>query len=155
MALETVHAAAELQLHERIGLRYVDLIELDADEKLQDYVAQHLLGYDPVSIGVSESAFNFQFEGRTPYGQLVARHYPPQLRNMLPPDLAGVLLNYDYREVPLQARTSLLDFDHAAEYKGDFVVEEILSILENLHDGLDILFRNSVTDFARKKWGER
>jgi uncharacterized protein (TIGR04255 family) len=155
MALETVHAAAELQLHERIGLRYVDLIQLDAEEKLQDYLAHHLLGYDAASIGVSESVFNFQFEGRTPYGQLVARHYPPQLRNMLPPDLAGVLLNYDYWEVPLPGRTSLLDFDHAADYKGDFVVEEILSTLENLHDGLDILFRNSVTDFALKKWGER
>jgi uncharacterized protein (TIGR04255 family) len=155
MALETVHAAADLQLHERVGLRYVDLIELDAGQLRQDYLAQHLLGYDPAAIGVSESTFNFQFEGRTPYGQLIARHYAPQIANMLPPDLAGVSLNYAYRESPSLGRASLLDFDHAADHKGDFVVEEILATLENLHDGLDIVFRNSVTDYALKKWGER
>lgn len=154
MALETVHAAAKLQMHERIGLRYVNLIELEAEEKLKDYLVPHLLGYDETSIGVSGSSFNFQFEGNTPFGRLVSRHYPPQIGNMLPPDLAGISLNYSYRQAPSQGRASLLDFDHAADYKGDFVVEEILETVESLHDGLDVLFRNSVTTFALEKWGK-
>ncbi len=153
MALETIHAAASLQLHERIGLRYVDLMELDADEELKDYLAPHLLGYDQSAIGVSEGLFNFHFEGNTPHGRLVARHYSPQIKNMLPPDLAGVSLNYSYRPAPSPGRASLLDFDHAADYKGDFVIEEVLETLENLHDGLDIIFRDSVTAAALKKWG--
>jgi uncharacterized protein (TIGR04255 family) len=153
MALETVHTAAELQLHERIGLRYVDLIEPGVGEGRQDYLASHLLGYDATLVGVSESSFSFQFEGQTPYGRLVARHYIPQIANMFPPDLAGISLNYAYREPPFPGRVSLLDFDHASVYKGDFVVDEILATLENLHDGLDIFFRNSVTDYALKKWG--
>jgi uncharacterized protein (TIGR04255 family) len=155
MALETVHAAASLQLHERIGLRYVDLIELEPDEELKDYLDQRLLGYGAASLGVSGASFNFHFEGNTPYGRLVARHYPPQINNMLPPDLAGVSLNYNYRPAPSPGRASLLDFDHAADYKGDFVIEEILETLENLHDSLDIIFRESVTAGAQKKWGRK
>lgn len=153
LALETIHGAAGLQLHERIGLRYVDLIELETGEELKDYLAPRLLGYNQAEIGVSEGSFNFHFEGKTPYGRLVARHYPPQIRNMLPPDLAGLSLNYSYRPDPLPGRASLLDFDHAADYKSDFVIEEILETLENLHDGLDIIFRDSVTAAALKKWG--
>ncbi len=152
LALETIHSVAELQLHERIGLRYVDLIELEKDETIQSYLASHLLGYDPGAVGVSESSFNFQFEGKTTYGQLFARHYPPQIANMLPPDLAGVTLSYNYREPAAPGRSSLLDFDHASAGKGDFMIGEILTILENLHDGLDVIFRNSVTRYALKKW---
>jgi hypothetical protein len=33
------------------------------------------------------------------------------------------------------------------------VIEEILETLENLHDGLDVIFRDSVTAAALKKWG--
>jgi uncharacterized protein (TIGR04255 family) len=153
MALETIHTTAAPQLHERIGLRYVDLIELEREEELKDYLAPHLLGYDQAAIGVSGGQFNFQFEGNTSYGRLVARHYPPYVNNMFPPDLAGVSLNYEHRPAPSSGRATLLDFDHAAGYKGDFVIEEILETLENLHDGLDILFRNSVTNFALEKWG--
>ncbi|HEY6847213.1 MAG TPA: TIGR04255 family protein [Terracidiphilus sp.] len=155
MALETIHATAALQLHERIGLRYVDLIEFERDEELKDYLAPDLLGYDQAAVGMSGGQFNFQFEGNTPYGRLVARHYAPQVRNMLPPDLAGVSLNYDYRPAPSPGRAALLDFDHAADYKGDFVIEEILETLENLHDGLDIIFRDSVTAAALEKWGRK
>jgi uncharacterized protein (TIGR04255 family) len=155
LALETIHATAALQLHERIGLRYVDLIELEREEGLKDYLAPHLLGYDQATIGVSRGEFSFQFEGNTPYGRLVARHYPPQVRNMLPPDLAGVSLNYGYRPAPSPGRAALIDFDHAADYKGDFVIEEILETLENLHDGLDIIFRDSVTKAALENWGRR
>jgi uncharacterized protein (TIGR04255 family) len=153
MALETIHAAASLQLHERIGLRYVDLIELETGEELKDYLAPRLLGYDQDAIGVTGGVFSFHFEGNTPYGRLVARHYPPQIINMLPPDLAGVSLNYSSRVAPSPGRASLLDFDHAADYKGDFVIEEILETLEKLHDGLDIIFRDSVTAAALGKWG--
>lgn len=155
MALKTIHATAALQLHERIGLRYVNLIELERGEELKDYLGAHLLGYDQPAIGVSAGQFNFQFEGNTPYGRLVARHYPPQVQNMFPPDLAGISLNYGNRPIPSPGRAALLDFDHAAAHKGDFVIEEILETLENLHDGLDIIFRNSVTTAALEKWGKK
>jgi uncharacterized protein (TIGR04255 family) len=155
MALETVHTTATLQLHERIGLRYVDLIELERAEELKDYLPPHLLGYDQAAIGIAGGQFNFEFEGNTPYGRLVARHYTPQVRNMFPPDLAGVSLNYSYRTAPSPRKAVLLDFDHASDHKGDFVIEEILETLENLHDGLDIIFRNSVTTAALEKWGRK
>lgn len=153
LALKTVHEAARLQLHERIGLRYVDLIELETGEELKHYLGPHLLGYNQAAIGLSGGSFSFQFEGNTSHGRLVARHYRPQIGNMFPPDLAGVSLNYGYRPAPSPGRASLLDFDHAAEYKSDFVIEEILETLENLHDSLDIIFRDSVTAAALKKWG--
>jgi uncharacterized protein (TIGR04255 family) len=151
-ALETIDASASLQLHERIGLRYVDLIELGAGEELKDYLAPQLLGYNQTAVGVSEGTFNFHFEGNTPYGRIFARHYMPQISNMFPPDLAGISLNYSYREAP-SGRGFLLDFDHAASNKGDFVIGEILETLENLHDGLDLIFRDSVTAAALEKWG--
>jgi uncharacterized protein (TIGR04255 family) len=152
-ALETINTVAELQLRERIGLRYVDLIEPEARESLGDYLAPHLLGYDAALVGVTEASFDFKFEGRSPHGGIIARHYSPQIANMFPPDLIGVALNYSYRKPPPLGRASLLDFDHATVQKRDFVVEEILETLETLHDGLDILFRNSVTQHALEQWG--
>jgi uncharacterized protein (TIGR04255 family) len=134
-------------------LRYVDLIELEAEESLSDYLAPQLLGYDAASVGVTEASFEFKFEGRSTHGGIIARHYSPQIANMLPPDLVGVSLNYSYREPPLPGRVSLLDFDHATVEKRDFATGEILETLETLHDGLDILFRNSVTQHALKQWG--
>jgi uncharacterized protein (TIGR04255 family) len=153
IALETIHAEAQIQLRERIGLRYVDLIVLEAEEKLSDYLAPRLLGYEATSVGVNEASFDFKFEGTTPYGVIVARHCPPMINNMFPPDLMGVALNYNYRERPLPGKAFLLDFDHATVQKRDFVVDEILESLETLHDGLDILFRNTVTQYALDQWG--
>ncbi len=153
VALETINAVAELQLRERIGLRYVDLIELEAGENLSDYLAPQLLGYDAASVGVTESSFDFKFEGKSPHGGIIARHYLPQIANTLPPDLIGVSLNYGYRDAAPPGRASLLDFDHATIEKRDFAVGEILETLETLHDGLDILFRNSVTQHALEQWG--
>ena len=154
LALGAVHQIAGLQLHERIGLRYVDLIELEVGEELKDYLAPHLMGYDQTAIGVTGGLFSFQFEANTAYGRLFARHYPPPIGNMLPPDLAGMSLNYAYRSAPSPGKASLLDFDHASDYKGDFIIEDVLDALENLHDGLDIIFRNSVTKAALEKWGK-
>jgi uncharacterized protein (TIGR04255 family) len=153
MALEIVNSVAKLQLQERIGLRYIDLIELGSGEKQSDYLAKHLLGYDPLAVGVSESIFNFRFEGSSQYGQLVARHYNPQIDNMFPPDLAGISLDYSHRDVPMAGTASILDFDHSTIEKKDFAESEILQTLEELHDGVDILFRNSVTEHALKQWG--
>jgi uncharacterized protein (TIGR04255 family) len=153
-ALETINGIAKLQLRERIGLRYVDLIEMQAYESLNDYLAPNLLGYDAASVGVTEASFDFKFEGTSPYGHIIARHYPPQIGNMFPPDLIGVALNYNYREPPQPGRASLLDFDHATIQKRDFAVGDILETLETLHDSLDILFRNSVTKHALDQWGK-
>ncbi len=152
-ALETINSVTQLQLRERIGLRYVDLIELEKGENLSDYLAPNLLGYDAASVRVTESSFDFKFEGKSPQGVIIARHYAPQFANMLPPDLVGVALNYNYRESPPTGRAFLLDFDHATIGKCDFVVDEILETLETLHDGLDILFRKSVTIRALEQWG--
>jgi uncharacterized protein (TIGR04255 family) len=154
MALETVHVTAEPQLHERIGLRYVNLIELGEGETHQDYLPPQLLGYDTASLGVTGSNFSFIFEARTPHGVIYARHYPPQVANMFPPDLAVTALDYSFRQPPAAGRASLLDFDHSMNSKGDFVPDDILENLENLHGSLDNLFRHSVTDYALKKWGE-
>ena len=125
-ALETINAVADLQLRERIGLRYVDLIEPEPDEGLSDYLASRLLGYDAASIGVTEPCFNFRFEGVTPQGRIVSRHYAPQIANMFPPDLAGITLSYSFREPPPTGRAFLLDFDHATVQKRDFETGEIL-----------------------------
>jgi uncharacterized protein (TIGR04255 family) len=154
IALETIHGAASLQLRERIGLRYVDLIELNQGESLGRYLAPHLMGYETAPLGVTEPSFDFKFEATTRQGRIVARHYAPPILNMLPPDLAGVGLNYSYRIPPPPGTASLLDFDHSTIQTQDFMVDEILETLESLHDSLDILFRNSVTEEALRLWGE-
>jgi uncharacterized protein (TIGR04255 family) len=152
VAIQTLQETAKPDLVERIGLRYVDLIRPDPGESLRDYLPQQLLGYEVNEIKVGEASFAFQFTGKSAEGRILARHYPAQAGNALPPDLQNAHL--DYSNIPAsKSGDAFLDFDHSSEAKIEFGSSEILAAIEQLHDALDLLFRKSVTPSALEKWG--
>lgn len=152
LAVEILQQTAKPDLVERIGLRYVDLIRLASGENMRDYVPEHLVGYDTDQVKVAEASFAFQFTGKSSHGRILARGYPAQSGNALPPDLQNAPL--DYSEIPASnSGDAFLDFDHSSEAKLEFGTTEIVASIEQLHDALDLIFRKSVTANALKKWG--
>lgn len=152
VAVQTMEETAKPDLVERVGLRYVDLIRPDPGESLRDYLPEQLLGYDVNDITISGASFAFQFTGKSAYGRILARHYPAQGGNALPPDLQNTPL--DYSNIPAsKTGDAFLDFDHSSETKVEFGTSGILTTIEQLHDALDLLFRKSVTPPALEKWG--
>jgi len=148
--LHVVNRVLGITLAERVGLRYVDLIRLDGNEKLSEYLSPGLLGINPTSLGVKAWTSRFESVGDTELGKLVVRC--SQTDQMLPPDLFPTTLNYPNTLSPGETAT-LLDFDHFAEGTTDFDTDAITALVGELHDALDLAFRVSVTPTALLHWG--
>src|SRR5882762_5816637 len=54
-ALTIIHQVVSLSLVERMGLRYIDLIRLNAGEQFSDYLQPGLLGLEEEKLGVQKS----------------------------------------------------------------------------------------------------
>ncbi len=152
VALAIIHQVVSLSLVERIGLRYVDLIRLGADEKFSDYLQPGLLGLENAKLGVTKSLSRFEFVGVTEVGKLVVRYSQSDNGTFLPADLMPSPLKHDV-EVPPGEVVSFLDLDHFSEQSHDFEVSSVLELLGRLHDYLDRTFRSAVTETALQKWG--
>lgn len=149
-ALLVVNRVLRVGLLERIGLRYVDLIRPGQNESLSQYLNPGLVGIDPKSVGVKSWTSRFEQTGTTELGTLVTRC--TQLPQILPPDLFPSTLKYSIELKPNEMGT-LLDFDHFVERSEDFDTKRVVSITGELHNALDLAFRNSVTPYALERWG--
>lgn len=152
VALAIIHQVVSFSLVERIGLRYVDLIRLGADEKFSDYLQPGLLGLENGKLGVTKSLSRFEFVGTTEVGKLVIRYSQSDNGAFLPADLMPSPLRHE-AEVPPGEVVSFLDLDHFLEQSQDFEVSSVLELLGRLHDNLDRAFRSAVTETALQKWG--
>lgn len=149
-ALIVVNRVLRIGLWERIGLRYVDLVRPSENETLGQYLNPGLVGIDPKSVGVKHWTSRFEQKGTTELGTLVTRC--TQLPQILPPDLFPSTLKYSVALKPDEIAT-LLDFDHFVERSEDFDTRRVVSIIGELHNSVDLAFRNSVTPYALERWG--
>ncbi len=149
-ALMAVHRVVRISLSERLGLRYVNLVRLGADEKWSDYINPGLLGLDAPSIGVSRWNSRSEFVGPTKVGNLAVRCW--QSAQPIPPDLgmSGTLIGSPTL-APNEIATTL-DFDHFVEQSSDFVVSDVMAKFEQLHEQLDTVFAAAVTPKALVSW---
>ncbi len=148
--LGIINEIAGIGLVERIGLRYVDLIRLDAGETWPDYLQAGLLGLSPAAVGVQGWTSAFQSVGQTEVGMLALRCI--QSQNPLPPDLMPVNLQYEAELLRPKEVGTILDFDHYSQITRDFDLEKIVAAIGDLHDNIDRAFRSAVTEQALKKW---
>lgn len=148
-ALNAVHESIGIGLVDRIGLRYVDLVRLDANETWADYIKPGLLGLDAASVGASEPTCQSVWTGKTGLGNLAFRYIRSE--SPIPPDLTPVSLTYEGLLRPKEIGT-VLDFDHYSETTREFELEAVVGAIGNLHDNLDRAFRSAVTPFALKQW---
>ncbi len=151
--LTVVNRVLDLSLLERVGLRYIDMVRIDQSvgERLMDYLKPGLLGLDPDRIGAKDWAGRLEQSGRSEFGMLVVKCL--QHNQILPPDLLPSSLSYGITLRQGEVVT-LLDFDHFATKANEFDPKYVVVAIGELHDALDLAFREAVTDEALIRWGK-
>ncbi|HVH46236.1 MAG TPA: TIGR04255 family protein [Labilithrix sp.] len=152
LALEVIGDAAKPALVERLGLRYVDLIRPEAGESWTAYLKEGLHGLRPEAIGMTEGLQRHETVGTTKAGQLVVRCVQSKDGGFLPADLSPSTLDYSTVSVRPGELVTLLDLDHFSPATRDFDVDEVMAAMWELHENLDVSFRDAVTEHALKKW---
>jgi uncharacterized protein (TIGR04255 family) len=150
-SLCAIHETVGLELVERIGLRYVDLVRLKANETWSDYLQPGLLGLDPTTVGVSGWTSQSLSIGKTELGTLAFRH--TRSENPVPLDLNPMTLQYEDELLKPKEVGTVLDFDHYSEATREFELESVINAIGDLHDNIDRAFRRAVTATALERWG--
>ncbi|MBK8803615.1 MAG: TIGR04255 family protein [Fibrobacteres bacterium] len=141
----------EIPVVERLGLRYVDLVQPAANEPLSDYLKSALAGYEPDPGSTLERRHHMAASVfATPQGQMLVRVSPAITST--PPDLDNLLLKGVAQPGP---GAVFLDFDHSSTEIVYFEPDGIEAATDALHDAPDVLFREVVTSKAKTVWGLR
>lgn len=158
--LEALQSSMKVTLVERLGLRYIDLVQKSADERFGQYVHDGLLGYpfrEAPALGAIHGAFATQSVAVTPNGTLAIRSAVVPPGQHLPSDLnPGSLLRPDRVD---QARPGLaVDFDHFTVFSApagtlDFDPTTIVRHMDQLHTTLRHAFDAIVRPYAIERWG--
>jgi uncharacterized protein (TIGR04255 family) len=153
--LSIITEFVDVDLVERIGLRYVDLVRPQEGEDPALYLDPGLLGFpfQRVSgIPTSRPTFRIESQATTTQGFLAVRCSWPDKQLYLPPDMIPTVLAFEFQLQPNE-RPVILDFDHYSVEVRDFVPGRIVDAVADLHDAIDVAFRKAVTDYAFKTWG--
>ena len=153
LAMTSVDAVVGDLIVERIGLRYVDVIQPQLDESWKDYVKSGYHGEENDLVRSDNSVFFMQTVADTRPGQrLIVRLTQNRDGLLLPPDLVP-----HHPALQSQAEqgelVTLLDLDHYREARQPFEISGVVDVAWELHDGLDIMFRDLVTTHALEVWG--
>jgi len=156
--LEVISAVSEAvgpELIERIGLRYINVIqpgkgEIREEDVLSRYIQEGLLGVNLKAAGATNSAWHIYSVNQTEYGVLIFQARHPISEPFLPPDI----LMGPYPKIrPLQNCPSLvLDLDHFVGLSEPFAIESIRTIIENFHSVIDRAFALAVKETALAEW---
>ena len=153
-ALEVLIDVAEPSLVLRVGLRYGDLAEVDDGEKLVDLIDQRFTYPCCINgLGEPRQQRNEIFIETSVGGLLIRTLYGVHDQSCLP-DVQGLSIEIHQNRTP--SERIILDFDHfweSQEKAVSFESEQILGILESLHETSREAFWRISTDYARnEKW---
>ena len=152
LAMAAVDAAVGDLVVDRIGLRYVDHVELRPEESWKDYVKSGYHGQENDIIGSDTSVHFVQTVADTGPGQrMIIRLTQNRDGVLLPPDLVPhhpVL----QRQAEKGKLVTLLDLDHYRETRQRFEMGKVVEVAWELHAGLDVMFRDMVTEYALEAW---
>lgn len=148
-----------LSFTERLGLRYLDAIVPKAGEPINQYIEPHLQGLPGgVQASLPNAKFAYSFAESTliddEVGKIVARAIIQNGPLGFPPDLQPVILQMSERFREFVGEHAVLDTDGSFTERRSFSMEEVEARLHQLHKLIGVVFRASVTDYARKAWGE-
>jgi uncharacterized protein (TIGR04255 family) len=137
---------------ERVGLRYVDLVRPREGESWQDYVKPGLHGLQSELFSPERAVLFTQLVADTgPDQRMIARVAQNRDGLVLPPDL---MAHHPVLRASggAQELLTLIDLDHYREQRRPFRMGELVDVGWDLHDGLDRLFRDLVTEHALEVW---
>lgn len=147
--LDAAHRELGVALIERLGLRYVDLVQPSPGERISDYVDSGFAGYEPGrgSIFTREQHVAATVL-RSDKGQMLVRVLPAL--SHFPPDMDSLHLNGLREPTP---GAVFLDFDHSSTDVLDFDPALVATATTGLHDAHDQLFQTITTSHAMTVWG--
>ncbi|MDB4877365.1 MAG: hypothetical protein JWM41_3811 [Gemmatimonadetes bacterium] len=153
--LEILAKYARIDVVERLGIRYVDLVRRQKDESFKDYLKPGLVGFPFDEVHGEEIIESFsavQSVAKLADSALTIRCLQANNGQFLPPDLAPTGLHY---EVVLEKGelVAIIDSDHYAMVDMDFGPKAIIERLDSLHQLANKAFRSAVTSHALKQWG--
>lgn len=152
-------AVGGLSFIERLGLRYLDALVPRESESIGLYIAPQLQGL-PGSVQplLPKAKFAYSFAESTlvdeEIGKIVARTMIQNGRLGFPPDLQPALLQINDRFRDVVGEHAILDTDGSFIQRQAFAISEVDSRMNQLHKLIDLVFRASVTSYAREMWGE-
>jgi len=138
---------------ERLGLRYVDLIEPTAEKGLSYFLQPCVLGLALDNLGSRIASFSQTFIETAPTRKLAIRATERPRGLVLPPDLLSLQLKL-CKPASLDRPFGILDLDHFAEYPepSDYSTASVIKDLWELHDVVDQAFRGATTEAAKLDW---
>lgn len=151
-AFRTVAGRAGIQHVQRVGLRYIDLIEAEGDLPVDRLTNSQLRAFSTELRGITENVTQYMLSATTPVGQLVFRATHGHHQLSLPPDLLPLSLKIS--RTPDQAKPSLfLDTDHfTARIEPPMRVSDLDEILLQLKAPISQVFRSVITEQAVQSW---
>lgn len=156
LAMTTMDAIVGNIIVERIGLRYIDAIIPESGEDWRKYVNSRYRGFENDVARPDRSVLAMQTVSDTgPQQRMIARLAQNREGMLLPPDLASFSpeLPDSIGRAKQGEILTLLDLDHYREARQTIDVENIKDIAWELHDGLEIMFRDIATEYAMTEWG--
>lgn len=154
LATEIIDSAVDISLAERLGLRYVDLIQPKSDETFSDYLNPGLVGLPEERKGTERISHSVESRDKTNIGgQLIVRLLQSSRGGFLPPDLEAPHLTFNNKP-PADAVTSILDIDHFINLQEEFAPAKLLEVMWQLHGFTKQTFETAVTKQALEKWGK-
>ena len=155
---ELVVKSASLEVTERIGLRYLNLLRDEEKMKADEMIAPPLRGVSAEHAGMEDVRHNTVTRGRSAVpvhdsesGTIVVRTSQPDDGHFLPPDLRSSQLKFDI-QLKDNERIIALDIDHYVTLREDLTMSMVTEVLDRLHDGIENAFRGSVTEKAIEVW---
>ena len=154
--IDVVHGVVNIDVLQRCGLRYIDVIHPDTSkgEDYGTYLTPEIVGLTGQSIGVAPTLSNTIFVGTTELGTLVVKFSTSKSPALLPPDLMGTPLT-PQMAIPDGHPIGILDFDHFVDKQESFDQSRTAQYLAELHDAIARAFAQCTTPEALKLWGKR
>ncbi|MBI2779069.1 MAG: TIGR04255 family protein [Gammaproteobacteria bacterium] len=153
--LEVVNEVIGLSFVDRIGLRYLNTVKPETDERLDQYLM-------PAALGLGQCFDTGQLQhsmveavALLDCGTLISRAFttnsagdhPP-----MPPELMPLSLKVQDRFSPCKGLVAVLDNDCFLQQRIPFSISDIEASLQKLRVGIGLAFDASITDYAKEKW---
>lgn len=151
--LQLVHDVVNINGVERLGLRYVDLIESTPEKPLSYFLESCILGLSLGELGKRVSSSSQTIMETSPNRKLVVRTTERPKGLVIPPDLLSLQLKLR-KPNELEQSFGILDLDHYAEFPetDDYDTANVIRNFCELHDIVDQAFRKATTDNAKLDW---
>jgi uncharacterized protein (TIGR04255 family) len=151
LAVTALHEIVNPSQVHRYGLRYVNVIPIEADSSFDQWVYPNLLGYPNLPDAHRIGSFSETVMVTEPSSRLVARCITMHSGIPLPADLMPCTLKLPFT-VPMNEPFVILDNDHGRVGPEDFNPIIAVDAIAKLHDLLELAFQTSVTPQALETW---